>query len=213
MLAIPKSGYYLPNRFGLIFLQAMEDVLGANGVKATLHIANLDEWIDNFPADDLERNVDFASFSLLNAALEDIYGARGGRGIARRSAWAMFDRALRHASGVASVIDLAIKVLPMRVAVPRGLKALSIAFSKISDQQASVDIHKESYNFKFQRCPSCWGRQSEVPICHSHVGLLEQAAHWMSGGRAFRVQEIRCVARGDEACEFQIDKEPIAQLR
>ncbi len=208
MLTIPKSGYYLPNRFALIFLKAMEDVLGVNGVKATLHIANLAEWIDNFPEDNLERNVDFASFSALNAGLDEIYGLRGGRSIARRSAWSMFDRALRHTSGVATVIDMAIKFLPMSIAVPRGLKAISIAFSKISDQQANFKNNDETYSFLFHRCAACWGRQSQEPVCHSQVGLLEQCLRWISGGRSFRVQEIQCIAKGDEVCEFQIDKKP-----
>lgn len=209
MLSIPKSGYHLPNRFALIFLQAMEDVLGMNGVKATLHIADLKEWIDNYPADNLEREVDFASFSVLNAALDEIYGARGGRGLARRSAWHMFDRAVRHASGVSAVLDIAVKLLPMRIAVPKGLKALSIAFSKISDQQASLEEDDETLHFAFQRCAACWGRHSEEPICHSQVGLIEQAIRWMSGGRSFRVQEIQCIAKGDEACEIEISKKPI----
>ena len=209
MLSIPKSGYHLPNRFALIFLQAMEDVLGLNGVKATLHIANLKDWIDCYPPDNLERQVDFASFSMLNAALDDMYGSRGGRGLARRSAWHMFDRAVRHASGVSTVIDVAARVLPMRIAVPKGLKALSLAFSKISDQQASLEERDKTLHFAFQRCAPCWGRQSEEPICHVQVGLLEQAIRWMSGGRSFRVQETQCIAKGEEICEIEISREPI----
>jgi predicted hydrocarbon binding protein len=206
---IPKSGYYLPNRFALIFLQAMEDVLGVNGVKATLHMANLSDWIDNLPADNLDPNVDFSSFSSLNAALDEIYGMRGGRGLARRASWHMFDRAVRHAGGVTSVVDVAVKLLPMRVAVRRGIQAISVAMSRISDQKASVEDDDTNIRFAFHRCAACWGRQSDLPICHSQVGLLEQALRWISGGHSFRVQETTCVAMGDEACVFVIDKEPL----
>jgi bacteriochlorophyll 4-vinyl reductase len=209
LISIPKSGYYIPNRLALIFLQAMEEVLGVNGVKATLHIAGLSEWIDNFPADNLERGVDFASFSALNASLEEIYGVNGGRGLARRSAWKMFDRALRHVGGITSVIDMAVKVLPMAIATRQGLKAVSIAISKVSDQQASMEDRGETYVFSFHRCTACWGRQSDKPVCHSQVGLLEQCLRWLSGGHSYRVLEIKCIAEGDEACEFQIDKKPM----
>jgi hypothetical protein len=206
---IPKSGYYLPNRLVLIFLQAMEDVLGVNGVKATLHMAKLSDWIDNYPADNFEPNVDFSSFSSLNAALDEVYGMRGGRGLARRAAWHMFDRAVRHASGVTSVIDVAIKLLPTSVAMRRGLQAMSIAMSKISDQIANLEDDDEVLRFTFHRCAACWGRQSDIPICHSQQGLLEQALRWISGGHSFRVHETACVAKGDEACVFLIDKEPL----
>jgi hypothetical protein len=185
----------------------MEDVLGVNGVKATLHIAKLSDWIDNYPPDNLDRNVDFASFSSLNAALEEVYGARGGRSLSRRSAWSMFDRALRHTSGVSTVIDMAVKVLPASLAVPQGLKAISIAFSKISDQQASFDAKGASLTFSFHRCAACWGRQADEPLCHSQAGLLEQCLRWLSGGQSYRVQEVQCVGMGNEACVFTIDKQ------
>jgi hypothetical protein len=209
VLLIPKSGYHLPNRFALIFLRAMEDVLGVNGVKATLHIANLSDWIDNYPDDNFNRGVDFASFSSLNAALDEVYGLRGGRGIARRSSWHMFDRAVRHVGGVTSVVDVAVRFLPRRIAVPRGLKAISIAMGRISDQRVSMEGQRETYDFTFHRCAACWGRQSDQPVCHSQVGLLEQALRWLSGGHSYQVQELTCIAMGDEACEFQIKKEPI----
>jgi predicted hydrocarbon binding protein len=35
---------------------------------------------------------------------------------------------------------------------------------------------------------------------------------WVSGGLTFFVNESKCVAVGDEACEFVIRKEPIAYL-
>jgi hypothetical protein len=206
---IPKSGYYLPNRLALIFLQAMEDVLGVNGVKATLHMANLSDWIDNHPEDNFDPNVDFSSFSSLNAALDEVYGLRGGRGLARRAAWHMFDRAVRHAGGVTSVIDVAIKLMPTRIAVKRGLQAISVAISRISDQKASLEDDDTVLRFSFHRCAACWGRQSDQPVCHAQVGLLEQALRWISGGHSFRVQETTCVAKGDEACVFLIDKEPL----
>ncbi|MGD8814972.1 MAG: 4-vinyl reductase [Anaerolineales bacterium] len=209
MISIPKSGYFLPNRFALIFLQAMEDVLGVNGVKAILHIADLGQWIDNHPADNLEREVDFAAFSSINASLEEIYGARSGRNLARRSAWSMFDRALRHVGGITSVVDLAVKVLPTHVAMRQGLKGIALAFSRVSDQLASVEDLGDIYTFTFHRCATCWGRSADEPICYASIGLLEEALRWMSNGKSFRIQEVQCAAMGDEACVFHIDKKPM----
>jgi len=41
------------------------------------------------------------------------------------------------------------------------------------------------------------------------AGLLQAGLKWVSGGMEFRVNESKCVAVGDEACEFVIRKEPI----
>ena len=44
-----KSGYYYPNKFARIFLDAMEEVMGKNGLNAVLHLAGLDNLIGNYP--------------------------------------------------------------------------------------------------------------------------------------------------------------------
>lgn len=74
---------YYPNKIARIFLAAMEDVMGKNGLNAILNLAGLQKYIDNFPPDNLEREFDFADFTALQIALEDMYGPRGGRGLAQ----------------------------------------------------------------------------------------------------------------------------------
>ncbi|MEW6716059.1 MAG: V4R domain-containing protein [Chloroflexota bacterium] len=48
----------------------------------------------------------------------------------------------------------------------------------------------------------------DKPICFIAVGLLEEGLKWVSGGSAFRVNESKCVAIGDDVCEFVIQKQP-----
>ncbi len=78
---VEKSGYYYANKFALIMLKALEDVLGENGLKAILNLAHLPELIDNFPPDNLNKEFDFSDVSAINQALEEIYGPRGGAGL------------------------------------------------------------------------------------------------------------------------------------
>ena len=80
-----KAGLYYPNKIARIYIMAMEDVMGKNGLNAILNLAGLSNYIDNYPPDNLERQFDFADFTSLNAALEDMYGPRGGRGLALRA--------------------------------------------------------------------------------------------------------------------------------
>ena len=69
---IHNSGYFYPNRMTRIFLQDMEEIMGKNGLNAVLNMAKLSYLIDNYPPDNLGKEFDFASFTALNAALEEM---------------------------------------------------------------------------------------------------------------------------------------------
>ena len=85
METIPPSGFYYPNKIARIFLMAMEEIMGKNGLNAVLNMAKQPNLIDNYPLDNLDKQFDFAQFSALNGALEEMYGPRGGRGLALRA--------------------------------------------------------------------------------------------------------------------------------
>jgi hypothetical protein len=71
-----KSGYYYPNKFARITVEAMEEIMGKNGLNAILNLAGLENLIDNYPADNLEKGFDFSDYTALNVALEEMYGPR-----------------------------------------------------------------------------------------------------------------------------------------
>ena len=207
---IPKSGYYYPNKFALITLDAFEQVMGKNGLNAILNLARLPNLIDNFPPDNLERVFDFADYCSLNLALEEMYGPRGGRGLALRAGRALFADALRNFGALAGVGDLAFKVLPLPAKLRIGLPAMAKIFSQVSDQHSTVRDEENEIIYTIHRCPVCWGRSnSDKPVCFIAVGLLQEGLKWVSGGSEFRVNESKCFAMGDEHCEFTIQKSPI----
>ena len=55
------SGYYYPNNMGRIVLQALEEVMGRNGVNALLTLAKLRHLVNNFPPNNLEKGFPFRS--------------------------------------------------------------------------------------------------------------------------------------------------------
>lgn len=208
---IPKSGLYYANKFARIALDALEDVMGKNGLNAILNLAHLSQVINNFPPDNLNREFDFADFSALNLALEELYGPRGGRSLALRAGRATFDDALRNFGTLAGAGDLAFKVLPLQAKMRHGLPAMAKIFSQVSDQHSTVREEEDSFIYTIHQCPVCWGRpRTDKPVCFIAVGLLQEALRWVSGGSEFRVNESKCVALGDDVCEFTIYKTPLA---
>lgn len=210
MERIPESGWYYANKFTRITLEAYEEIMGKNGLNAILNLADLGFLIDNYPPDNLEREFDFSAFSSIHIALEELYGPRGGRTLSLRAGRVTFNDALRNFGALAGVGDLAFKVLPLQVKLRIGLPAMAKIFSQVSDQYSTVEEKENEFVYTIHRCPVCWGRKDvDKPVCYIATGLLHGGLTWISGGMEFRVNESKCVAVGDEICEFVIQKEPI----
>ena len=211
MSPLEESGLYYPNKFGLITIKALEDVMGRNGLNAILNLAGLTKYVDGYPPDNLEKGFDFIELSSLGTALEEMYGPRGGRGLALRAGRATFSDALKDFGALAGVSDLAFKVLPLQAKLRIGLPAMAKIFSQVSDQHSTVEEKDAEFIYTIHKCPVCWGRTNvDKPVCFISTGLLQEGLKWISGGHEFRVNESRCHAMGDEVCEFVIQKEPLS---
>jgi hypothetical protein len=210
MEPIPKSGYYYPNKIARIALLAIEDVMGKNGLNAILNLASLSHLINNYPPDNLERQFDFAEFSGIQGGLEEMYGPRGGRGLALRGGRATFDLGLRNFGALAGVGDLAFKVLPLHAKLRIGLPAMARIFTQTSDQHSTTEEKDDHFVYTIHRCPVCWGRVTDKPACFIATGLLQEGLKWVSGGHDFRVSQITAKSTGDETCDFIIYKEPLS---
>src|SRR5258708_17073652 len=125
----------------------MEDVMGKNGFISILNSAGLSNSLDIYPPDNLERQFDFADVTSLNAALEDMYGPRGGRGLALRAGRACFSQGLKNFGALAGVGDLAFKVLPLGAKLKMGLPAMATIFTNFSDQVSEVQEHDDHYTY------------------------------------------------------------------
>ncbi len=204
-----KSGFNYPNKFALIILMAMEEIMGKNGLNAILHLAGLEEFIGNYPPDNLEKQFDFAHITALNIALEEMYGPRGGRGLALRAGRATFAEGLKGFGALAGVGDLAFKVLPLPAKLKIGLPAMANILTQFSDQISNVTEENDKFVYTLERCPMCWKRTADRPVCYLGQGLLQEGLRWVSGGHEFKVDMATCIAKGDDIGRYVIFKEPI----
>jgi hypothetical protein len=204
-----KSGFYYPNKFARITIEALEEVMGKNGLNAILNLAGLAELINNYPPDNLEKEFDFAYFTAICIALEEMYGPRGGRGLALRAGRATFADALRGFGALAGVGDLAFKVLPLAAKLKIGLPAMANIFTQFSDQISNVYEEGDKYIYTMERCVMCWNRKADRPVCYVGQGLLQEGLRWLSGGLEFKVDISTCIAKGDDMGRYIVYKEPI----
>jgi predicted hydrocarbon binding protein len=153
--------------------------------------------------------VPFETISRLQSVLEEVYGPRAGRGIALRSGRACFHYGLRDFGPLTGLTDLAFRLLPLPAKLNLGSRSFAELFNKYSDQHVQLEQDGERIFWNIDRCPVCWERRSNDPVCHLAVGVLQEALYWASGGRFFNVEETRCIARGDPCCSIMIDKTPL----
>ena len=201
--------YYYPNKMGRIILLAMEDVMGRNGVNAILNLARLKNLVNSYPPNNFDRQFSFEEVGALQQSLEAMYGPRGARGLALRAGRACFKYGIREFGPVLGIADLAFRLLPLGMKVKVGFEVFAETFNKFSDQVVRLGEERDRYRWIIDRCPVCWGRQTEEPCCHLAVGILQEGLYWVSSGKSFLVEETACIAKGDKECVIVIEKHPL----
>lgn len=201
---------YYPDRMGKIIIQAMEEILGRNGLSAILNLASLTDLSNCISQHEYNQPLSFQAISGIHSALERFYGPHGGRGVALRIGRACFERGLREFGDAYGFTDLAFRLLPLPIRFETGASALASLFNKHSDQRVRLQNEEKFLLWHIERCPLCWERSTDSPACHMAVGLLQESLHWMSGGKIYHVEEIACLACGDSACTIRIEKTPLS---
>ena len=204
-----ETSYYYPNKMGRIVLLATEEVMGRNGVNAVLNLAKLRHLVNNYPPNNFDRQFRFEDFGRLQQALEEMYGPRGARGLALRAGRAAFKYGIKEFGPVMGIGDLAFRLLPIGMKMKVGVEVFAEVFNKFSDQVVRLGEDESHYIWIIERCPVCWGRHTTEPCCYLAVGILQEGAYWVSGGKNYSIEEVSCIARGDPTCTILVSKRPL----
>jgi predicted hydrocarbon binding protein len=138
-----------------------------------------------------------------------MYGPRGGRALSLRAGRKAFAQGLKNFGSMVGIADATFRFLPLNTKLKIGLRAMAKAFTSTSDQISYVVEESDHFVYVIERCPVCWGRHSDVPICHAAMGIIQEALDWGSGGKRFKTSEVTCIGKGDPTCNFLIYKTPI----
>jgi len=201
--------YAFANKMGRIVYLAMEEVMGCNGVGAILNLARLQDRIDNYPPNNFDEEFSFDELGRLFQALDEMYGPRSGHGLAQRIGRSCFQLGIVDLGPVLGVADLAFRVLPLRMKVKVGFEVLIRMFDTFSDHQVRLEEDEQYFQWIIERCGVCWGRICAGSCCDLAVGILDEGLYWLSGGENFYLEEVSCIASGDETCTILIGKQPL----
>jgi hypothetical protein len=214
--AVSASVPSYPNRFARFLFRAMAVEMGENALNAVLGLALGDlpayqTYIDQMPANTLDRAFAFSAVAALNSALDTYYEPRIGRGMALRVGRAWFYQGMKGFGALAGIETPAVAKLDPTARCRLALGALAHIFTHFSDQTAAVDESERVFRFVVDPCAPAWGLQSERPVCQMMVGLLQECVRWASGGLDYAVRETQCRAVEGGACIFVVNKQPLAE--
>jgi predicted hydrocarbon binding protein len=198
--------YSYSNKLSRIFLLSIEEIIGHTSMNAVLNQADLRGLISNYPPDDLMPSIHFDEISRIQVSLEQLYGPRGGRGLALRSGRVFFTTGLREFGEELRTTDHDFRLLPLDRKIIAGLEALVKIFNDHSDQRVTLEVLPEQILWIIERCPFCWARTADTHVCYMEVGMLQEALFWVSGGKYYLVEEVECKAMGDSVCTIAIAK-------
>jgi predicted hydrocarbon binding protein len=184
----------------------MEEVIGRSGVNAVLNLSGLSFFMKPAIPFDPGVLISYHHLSDTQDTLEQLYGLRGGRGLALKAGRAFFTFALRQYGRELGLLDQAFLLLPPAVKIQAGLQRLACFFNETGDSAIHLEEDPRQFQWTVENCPLCWRRRSDVPICHMQVGMLQEYCSWASGGKNYTIVETECRAAGAKACVFTIDK-------
>jgi predicted hydrocarbon binding protein len=192
-----------------IMLKGMEEVMGRPEVSAVLNLSGLS--LLNLAEDNQnhESVIFYHDFSQVQDTLETLYGLSGGQGLALKTGRVFFSLGLREYGLSLGLLDLDFRLLPPAVKFKKGLQSISRFLTQKGEAQFRVEEDPLQFTWIVEKCPACWHRHSDVPICHIYVGMLQEFSFWTSGGKNYRITETECSAMGANACVFTIEKKAL----
>jgi hypothetical protein len=204
-----KNGFYYPNKMGRIVLLSLEEIIGPKAVRAALSRAGLAHYVSKYPSSTMKKQFGFDELSQIQVALEQLFGPRGGRGVALRSGRVCFKYGLREFGSMLGFTDLAFRLAPLDTKLQAGAGIFADIFNQFTDQKVRVETTEDHIMWHIDRCPVCWNRHADTPVCHLAVGILQESLYWVSGGKVFSVEETSCIAKGDPTCSILIEKQAL----
>jgi hypothetical protein len=194
---------FLPNRRARCLLSAIQDVIGRNGLNASLRLAGLTRYLNALPPNDGGSELSAAEYASLIQAIETQYG-NGARGQLNRVGHVSFNYLLAAEPFAWRWIALTNQLLPPRQRLRRALSQLA---RQLAEPGGSITVHSEDGRLIFSDHVSdnTSGRMATAAseICWGTVGQLQACCVWATG-EEYEVVEVTCRGKGDPHCNFEI---------
>lgn len=201
-----EHNFTCSSKLSAILLCSIQEIIGEAGLVAVLKQAGILLEEGGVSRETFQQTLTFSEVCRIQISLETLLGARSGRGVAMRSGRVMFRQILREFGSELGLSDLVFRLSPIEVKLQTGLDILARILSEHMNFIANAETNETQLLFKIDRCPVCWEREADAVVCHLIVGMLQEVAYWVSGGKIFLIEEKTCISRGEPACVIVINR-------
>lgn len=210
-----KSSFSYPNRLVQALFLALEQTAGPSSLTSVLELAGLTAQLQAWhrtSGTDWQGTLNFAEIAAFNNALEELYGSKGGRGIALRAGMVFFELGFKGVGVLGGVNSPEFARLTVLSQAHISLLGLAALFNQETDQSTQLHVTPDAFQVWVNPSPFAWERTSDKPVCHVLAGTLQAHLRWATRGYEFAVHETACRAAGAETCVFHISKKPIGRV-
>jgi len=193
-----KSSQPLANKIILYFVvRAMVDIIGENATKVVLREAGMLDLLELDEPPDPDEVIPLEKMTRLRRINMKIFG--DAHVVFSRRAGIMAARKMRLPHGVESIIKLSSKITDWRKMVAD----VSNRLLAPADSRMEQELINGGYIARIYNCPECRGIKSNKPCCYFLSGFTEGIIQRLFNLNA-TVVETKCIAVGDEFCEFKV---------
>ena len=174
-------------------LDASEEVLGINGLRALLNFCKMSHLLENKPDYSFEKKFTREEFWAITSSYIDILGQDGARAVYRMIGKAIGKNAIK--IGAFDSID---KDLP-----PDEKLFALLEFYTTVRGTGKVTKEGDVIVYEHPDCALCAHAEFDQPVCTTYNGFLDMTIEW-AGVKNRRSVETACKAMGDNTCRFEI---------
>jgi predicted hydrocarbon binding protein len=193
-----------------IYLRAIWDMVGEQGIDSILEYVHLKKYSDAFPPENDEREVPLTDLTYLYHSFFDLYAYKDPQNLQLRMGQTIMKYALETVPNMVRELRVSSSLLSQS-------KAMHVVLEKFVEESECrwpspfpgphTILQEENQWFLIieRDCFLSEDITSQTPVCFVYVGALEFLVQWVTGHH-HTVEEIECRALGHPADVFKIWK-------
>jgi len=176
-------------------LDGISDILGANGAKIVFRSAGLLDIFENPPDYSWDPCITIPEQARIYTEIANLVGFRGALGVWRRTGYTVMKRVMEEMRLAEQFKDL-----PPLEKFSRGLGLFVVG----SGKGKVVQTEGKPDEFDCFDCMHCAGCDFDRAMCTHYEGFIQYIADATFGKDAYIAREVKCMAKGDDTCYFQL---------
>jgi len=199
-----KSVVFPPSdQFGQLMLEGAREIIGQAGVNAVVNRAQI------LYAEDAVAGTQTTGVGHIQTALEELYGQRGGQGVAIRSGRVSFNYLLRVEGKELGLMETNFRMLPGQARIYVGLQLLAQRLADMVKRSVVVEEKETCWMWRMDNEPHLDNSRVAKNRCFFIIGFLQEYLMWASGGKYHSVQEVSGGEKMSDVCLIQLEKDSL----